>query len=314
MYWHQREIFRSGLISDEQSTVVIDLPRSNILSGLLVDIEATNGATAGAQYPPAMISRLEVIADGSKELFSMTGQEAFLATYALTGRIPPCSHSLGADAVQFTNILIPFGRFLGDPEYYLDCGAYTSLELRITFAATVEATGIVDNSLYLEVLGLMAMEGPPAPRRGTFKPSRKYNFTTSASGDVVLDLPRANLYRRLLVEVLGATRYVGDAFSRVSLDVNNGEKTIFAGRVKGQYYKSVIELGTQTLLSESTSGNTLSASSIPATIGDVLTIPFDIGGEMANCLNSAVYDKVTLTLTQATADINISVILQEVLS
>jgi len=314
VYWQQREIFRQGLISDEASTLVIDLPRSNILSGLLVNVQATNGATAGAQYPPAMISRLEVIANGSKELFSMTGNEAFLATYALTGRIPPCSHSLAADAVQFTNILIPFGRFLGDPEYYLDCAAYTSLELRVTFAATVGDTGILDNSLYLEVLGLMAMEGPPAPRRGTFKTSRKYNFTTAASGDVVLDLPRANLYRRLLVATLGEQKYVGDAFSRVSLDVNNGEKVIFAGRTKGQYFKSVIELNTQLVLSEDTGADALTNLSIPATIGDVLTIPFDIGGEMANCLNSATYDKVTLTLTQTTAGVNASVILQEVLS
>ena len=73
MYWQEREIFREAVVSDEQSTVVIDLPRSNVLSGLVVNVRATNGATAGAQYPPEMITRLEVIADGSKELFSMTG-------------------------------------------------------------------------------------------------------------------------------------------------------------------------------------------------------------------------------------------------
>jgi len=313
VYWQEREIYRQAVVSDEQSTVVIDLPRSNILSGMILDIEATNGATAGAQFAPEMIQKVEVIADGSKELFSLTGKEAFLATYALTGKIPPCNHSLGASAQQYTTIIIPFGRFLGDSEYYLDCGAYTSLELRITFNATVGDTGIVDNSLYLEVLGLMAMEGAPAPRRGTFKTSRKYNFVSEASGDVVLDLPRANLYRRILVEVLGEGLKVGDVFSRVTFDVNNGEKIIYAGRTKGQFNKSFIELGLEGVLSEDVAGNTLQKGKVPATVGDVLVIPFDIGNEMENCLNSAAYDKVTLTLTQATADAETSVVLQEVL-
>lgn len=314
MYWQQREIFRQGLISDEQSTVVIDLPRSNYLSGLLLNVQATNGATAGAQYPTDMISKLEVIGDGSKEIYSMTGNEAFLTSYALTGRILPCKHDLSANVVQHTTLLIPFGRYLGDHEYYLDCGSYTSLELRVTFNAVVGDTGIADNSLYLEVLGLMAMEGAPAPRKGTFKTSRKYNFVTAASGDIVLDLPRANLYRRLMVETFGANNYVSNAFSRVSLDVNNGEKVIFAGRTAGQSYKSFIELGMQGLVTEDTTAKKLAVFPVPATIGDVLVIPFDIGSEMSNCLNSAVYDKVTLTLTQAVADVNTSVILQEVLS
>jgi len=314
MYWQQREIYREAVVSDEQSTVVIDLPRSNVLSGLLLNLRATNGATAGAQYIPAMIDRIEVIADGSRELFSMTGPEAFLNTYALSGIIPPCKHSLTADVEQETTIVIPFGRKLGDHEYYLDCGEYTSLELRITFNATVGATGIVDNSLYLEVLGLMAMEGAPAPKQGTFKTSRKYNFITAADGDIVLDLPRANLYRRLNIFTLGENTSVGDTFSRVSLDVNNGEKVIFAGRTKGQLIKSVIELNLERALLEDVSGHTLSKVSIPATIGDVLSIPFDIGDEMANCLNSAAFDKVTLTLSQIAAGVETSIILQEVLT
>jgi hypothetical protein len=313
MYWQTREIYREAVVSDEVSTVVIDLPRSNILSGLVLNVHATNGATAGAQYPPDMVKKIEVIADGSKELYSLDGREAFLATYALTGRIPPCGHSKAANAEQFTSILVPFGRFIGDADYYLNCAEYTSLELRITFNATVGATGIVDNSLYLEVLGLMAMEGAPAPRRGTFKTSRKYNFTSAASGDVVLDLPRANLYRKLIVATLGEGKLVRDTYSRVSFDVNNGEKIMYAGKSMGLYFKSIQELGLEQKLVEDTATDSLSKTSVPLTIGDVLVIPFDVGGEMANCLNSAAYDKVTLTLTQAVGGVETSVILQEVL-
>jgi hypothetical protein len=313
MYWQEREIFRQANITDEASTVVIDLPRSNVLSAMLVNVGATNGATAGAQYVPDMITRMEVIADGSKELYSLNGVEAYLASYALTGRLLPSNLSKGANAVQNAAFLIPFGRIIGDADYYLDCSAYTSLELRITFNATVGATGIVDNSLNLEVLGLMAMEGPPAPRRGTFKTSRKYNFTSAASGDVVLDLPRANLYRRLVIMALGEEKTVAGAFSRVQFDVNNGERVIFAGRTQGIAFKTAVELGLELAVTDNPAGDVLSAIAIPAVLGDVVNIPFDTGGNMDNCLNSALYDKVTLTLSQATAGVNTSVVLQEVL-
>jgi hypothetical protein len=286
------------LVSDEKSTVVINLPNSNYLSALQINIRATNGATAGAQYPPQMIKQILVLADGSKEIVSLTGEEAYLLYLALTGYLPPRSHSLSANATQRTSLLIPFGRKLGDPEYFLDCSQFSSLELRITFDATVGATGIVDNSLYLEVLGLMAMEGAPGARRGTLKTSRKYNFVTASSGDASLDMPRANPYRAIFIATIGANTTVDGTFSRLQLDVNNAEKIIVSGRVAGLKYMDAIE------------GKRHDSD---AAIGDIMMLKLDTADDMANCLNSAAFDKVTLTLTQATGSITTSVLLQEVL-
>jgi hypothetical protein len=245
-----------------------------------------------------MIPQILVLGDGSKEIVSLTGQEAYLLYLALTGYLPPHSHSLAANAVQRCSLLIPFGRKLGDPEYFLDCSAFSSLELRITFAATVGATGIVDNSLYLEVLGLMAMEGAPGTRRGTFKTSRKYNFVSASAGDQVLDMPRANLYRAIFIATIGSNTTVDGTFSRLQLDVNNAEKIIVSSRVAGLKYLDAIET---------------KRYDADATIGDILQLKLDTADDMGNCLNSAAYDKINLTLTQAAANINTSVLLQEVL-
>jgi len=45
-----------------------------------------------------------------------------------------------------------------------------------------------------------------------------------------------------------------------------------------------------------------------------VVLDFDIGEDMDNCLNSAAYDRVTLTLNQVSAGKDIRVILQEVVS
>jgi len=297
MYWQQREIYKRGVISNEKSTVTIDLPGSNILSCLTMNVEAKNGSTAGDKYLTQGINKVEVIADGSKEIVSLDGDELFLVSSVLAQHTVPNNLTLTADAVQRVTLLIPFGRYPGDADYYLDCGKYTSLELRITFDFVVGATGIVDESLYLEVIGLMAMEGVPAPQRGYFKTSRKVYFDTVDSGEKVIDLPRMNLYRKLGIAVIGENETVDEGIERYQFDVNNAEKIIEVGRILGLKYKNELEK---------------KYSAYHASVGEILLIDFDVGDEMENCLNSAAYDRVTLTLKQIAAGHDIRVILQEV--
>jgi len=299
LFWQQREIYKRGVISNEKSTVVIDLPGSNILSALTLNVEVTNGATAGDKYIQQGIKKVEVIADGSMEIVSLDGDELFLVSSVLSKHTVPNNITKNANATQRVTLLIPFGRYPGDPDYYLDCGKFTSLELRITFDYTVGDTGIVDESLYLEVIGLMAMEGAPAPQRGYFKTSRKVAFTTVASGDKVIDLPRKNLYRKLAIAVIGETEAVSEGIERYQFDVNNAEKIIEVGRILGLKYKNEIE-------------NRYSA--YHANVGEILVINFDVGEDMANCLNSVAYDRVTLTLNQIEAGHDVRIILQEVVA
>jgi hypothetical protein len=314
MYWQTREILRRYNVVPDAQTLVVDLPRSNYLSGLLFHYEATNGATAGLVTLPSFLSALGIIADGSTELFSMDGADALLAGYGLTGKVLPANIAITAGTAVHFSGFIPFGRYLGDPNFYLDCSRYASLEARITFAPTVAATGIATGSQYFTIYGIMAMESAPGPRQGTFKTSRKYRFTSAASGDVVLDLPRGNFYRKLLIADIGAGQVLSTGYSRIALDVNNGEKILFAGDTKGLRKLIDVLSEEQLLVTDTVATGPLTTFQPPGAIGDILTIPFDVGKDMMNCLNSAQFGAIKLTLTQAAASHVTSVILQEILS
>lgn len=313
MYWQRREITRQYVVDNESSTQIIQLPTSNYLSALFLNVEATNGATAGAQTILEMIQKIEVVGNGSTELFSLTGNEAYLIALALAKRLPPINLSLAANAVQKVSLPIVFGRKIGDHEYYMDCNAYESLELRVAFAATVGATGIVDGSLKLEVLGLIAMEGAPGAFRGFLKTSRKYAFTSASSGDYVADLPRMYPYRKLAVLDIGKNVSLASHISRVTVDVNSGERVIFTGRTAGVQDASAVENFLPVIISETPATPVLSTTPAGKSVGDILLISFDVDDNMDNCLPSARYDRVTLTLSQVGAGGAIAVVLQELI-
>jgi hypothetical protein len=314
MYWQIREILRTLNVVPDAQTLVVDLPRSNFLSGLYFNYQATTGSTAGLITLPKFITNISVIADGSTEIFSMAGEDVILSNYGLWKKLMPCNIQVAAGKPTYFTGVIPFGRFLGDPNFYLDCGRYASLELRVTFAPTVAATGIATGSQYFTVHGLMAMEAPPAVRMGTLKTARKFKFTSSSSGDVVLDLPRGNVYRALQILDIGAGQTLDAGYSRVALDVNNGEKIIFAGDVL-TLRKLIRALRKEDwALAETTTTGPLSCTPTATTQGDELTILFDIADDISYCLNSAQYGKVNLTLSQVASGHDTRVILQEILS
>jgi len=299
VFWQQREIYKYGVISNEKSTVVVDLPGSNILSGLVMQIRATNGSVAGDDFLQRNVKKVEVIADGSRELVSLDGSEIFLVGSVLSRYRVPGVFSLTSASEQWMYVPILFGRYMGDADYYLDCAKFSSLELRVTFDFTVGDTGIVDESLLFEVVGLMAMEGAPAPQRGFFKTSRKLYFTTAASGEKVIDLPRRNLYRKLAVAAIGDSIYVNSGIDRYQLDVNNAARILNVGTVNSLYQKNIIEYR---------------YAAYETSVGNIVVFDFDVGDNMDNCLNSAAYDRVTLTLNQVSAGKDIRVLLQEVVS
>jgi len=314
MYWQIREILRTLNVVPDAQTLVVDLPRSNFLSGLFFNYKATTGTTAGQITMPAYLTNISVIADGSTEIFSMAGEDIILSNYGLWNHLMPCSIAIASGSTTYFTGVIPFGRFLGDPNFYLDCGRYASLELRVTFNPTVAATGIATGTQYFTVHGLMAMESPPAVRMGTLKTARKFKFTSSSSGDVVLDLPRGNVYRALQILDIGAGKILDAGYSRVQLDVNNGEKIIFAGDVL-TLRKLIRALSKEGwALAETATTGPLSCAPTATTQGDELTIPFDIADDISYCLNSAQFGKVNLTLSQAASGHDTRVILQEILS
>lgn len=232
MYWQTREIKAHYNLPSNTATEIIDLPKSNFLSGLLIEYSWTRGASPGeGEQLEDTIDKIEIIANGSTEIFSMSGKEWLKYAHAETKKFP-YGYRTGVSSEDESIVLpIMFGRSLYDNEYFLDCASFTSLELRLSYSPTIAAASYATSTGYLGVIGIMAMEGSPGSYKGYIKNSSKLTYT-SAGGNVIkeLELPRANLFRRIYVYAAKAATKPQAIISKVQLELNDGEKIPFVGR------------------------------------------------------------------------------------
>ena len=190
---------RQGQSLDDSGTYIIDLNLSEPISALVLFLEATNGATSnqGVRVHDD-IDKIELV-DGAETIVSVSGIELQAFNFYHFGRDVYRSLDEGAAAVQKEAFIIPFGRFIGDPEYHLNPKRFTNPQLKITTSLTVSATaGFATGTLSLDVIALVFAESPPAAR-GFFMLKNLYSFTTVASGDETVNMPRDYPYRALMV-------------------------------------------------------------------------------------------------------------------
>lgn len=176
-----------------------NIPTREPISALLLNIQATNGATSNtALRPEDAITKIEVV-DGSKILFSMPGWLAKACSYWHDGIDDPTFYDQGPAAVQTSTILIPFGHFVGDESYYCDPAKWQNLQVRITNNMTISATaGWATGTFTVDVMACVFTDSPPAAK-GMFIGKDIYDFTTAASGDAVIQMPIDWPYRAIVV-------------------------------------------------------------------------------------------------------------------
>jgi len=243
--WERRYITKQKSLTTDAATEVVNLPLSNILSGLLVRLAWTNGTTDSAATDVIdAVDKVQVIANGSHELFSLSGEELAKHAYFETGRRCPQYRHFGASAVQSCTFPVMFGRFLGDPELWLRCNDFTSLELKITYSPTISATvGFATGTGVLDVIGVMFYGGEPGIHQGYLRTTSQYAVTTAASGDAVIELPRQNDYRRLYAYCFETAIEDGVDVTELELSLNNGELVPYTGRWLDLQEQNEYELG-----------------------------------------------------------------------
>jgi hypothetical protein len=205
----------------------IKLPLSNFIHTIYVTFKVTNGATdAENQSAYDALDKVEVIANGSDVLYSLTPREA--KAWYLWERgmnIPQVRNETGG-AVQQVTIPIFFGRADFDPYYYLPCARLTDLELKITASPTIAATSFATGTCTIAVHALMTMGNPPDTYQGTLVHKTVKSFTSAASGDDQTLLPRGNLLRQLMVHVYEAAIEAAANITRIKFDLNNQERIL----------------------------------------------------------------------------------------
>lgn len=220
-----RVILNNEVQSSDAATKIVKLPLSNYIHALYVKVQCTNGATkAHDQDISDVVDLIEVVANGSDVLFSLTAQEIKRWTLWSTGYNIPQIRNERASAVQEMVFPIFFGRSSYDPNFYLRCAALSDLELKVTYSPTIAATSFATGTTTIGVFAVMSMGNQPGEYLGTFTHKTLRSFTSAASGDEQTLIPRGNLLRQLMTYAYETGTEPAANITNVKFDLNNDEQ------------------------------------------------------------------------------------------
>ena len=134
------------------STYTKQLPESGLLDNIDLFFKIINASSVVNGAPMSMhhhITKIEVVGDTDKTLFSLTGEEAIAKAYRKMKALPQNLRTEIGSATQSQTIPIFFGRKPYDGEYALDLSKWDKVELSITndFSSTYFASHTVDVKL-----------------------------------------------------------------------------------------------------------------------------------------------------------------------
>lgn len=200
MSWSRRLLLDQEVQGNDLGTRRVQLPARGALSGIELRCGCTNGATRGTQRIFEAITRVEVVADGSNVLFSLEGTELYRWAHFKLRKEPPHIWTEVAGAVQYLTLPVLFGRYLGDPDFWLDLSQYRNVELRVTYAPTIAVTGFVTTTFQIHApYWIDDSSAGPGARRGYLRTTQVKAFTSVAAGEDVTELSRLNKLYDLMV-------------------------------------------------------------------------------------------------------------------
>ncbi len=231
--FHRLAVVENRRTLADSGTQLVPLDITDPISALYLEVRATNGATSNrSNLIPQNISKIEVI-DGSKVIFSLTGEEAFALACYRSGRLPYILANELPGTVQNAVIPIRFGRWLYDTSLALDPAKFRNLQLRVQWnLATVTAVGATGFATGTGALSVFAdvMEGGPAPS-GCITAKQHYTWATAASGITYIDMPMDNPYKSLLVRGYLAGTALYGVLSHLKMNCDQGKLVPFDNRM-----------------------------------------------------------------------------------
>lgn len=135
MIWIPEYLTKNKTESSADQTLYVDLPKNEQISFLQIEVSAQGAASARTTTTLIdEIAKYEVLADGSKILYSLEPELAYYIDFVTHGGIyPPMSFNYTPNARETHEFIIPFGRWPFDEEYLLDTGLYNSVQLQIPY-------------------------------------------------------------------------------------------------------------------------------------------------------------------------------------
>lgn len=143
-----------------------ELPEAGILSAIKLDFRGTNHNDICTEIRQRIVDRLtniEIADESVNKLFTLRGQQCRFLSYMENRSILPETATLTPLASQLTTLIIPFGRWIGDPIYALDLEKWDQLLLKIT--NDMIATVVKTDSLNVDIQLITLHDLPTPPTR-----------------------------------------------------------------------------------------------------------------------------------------------------
>jgi len=227
-FWlHKVFLAARNLGTFDAGTDVFNLPRVGVISNLLLELYAKSGSENEDIYLADVISKVEVIGNGSTVIQSLDGKQ-IQASQAYDDGKWSMDKELAPSGGCYGYFDIRFGRFVGDQKYALDCSKWASLELKITYnlvaGGAIGTTGFTTSIGTFRITGLFSPDGAGLAPIGFIKKAEKKTYTTSADGSADLELPTDYPFRRLLLFQETKAHYIHEGFRYVTINVNDGAR------------------------------------------------------------------------------------------
>lgn len=227
---YRESYIEDALTLDNSGTKIIDIKINDPISVLWMRLKASNNSTGPNANSPITrcISSIELV-DGSDVLYSLSGHQANANAAFDLRRMPNNTYQEEGTLTQSAKIPLIFGRYIGDPEYYLDPRKFSNPQLKITWdlakVNAIGANGYESGSGELTVMAKI-MEDAPDPK-GFLMSKELYSWETAASGDERIDLPNDYPYRRLMLRSYEAGTSLTSAITDMKLSVDNDKYVPF---------------------------------------------------------------------------------------
>jgi|GEM_PF-830536 len=219
-------IAKADTIKDTE-TPSFKLKGRGAISAIDVIYQADNGSTSNQGHPIHKdVSKIEVV-DGAEALWSLSMVQAQALDFYMDKLMPPMEITEVGGATQYEMARILFGRYLGDPLFWLDPDRFDNPELKLSHALTISATaGFATGTGKLTVVAHV-FEEPPATLEGFLRAIEVRNFTSAASGDEPTELPLDYKIRYLLVRAYESGTAWDTDITNVKVDLAYSKKILW---------------------------------------------------------------------------------------
>jgi len=179
------------------------------------------------------ITSITIIGDDDKYVVNNTGRELAALAFRRLKRMLEAYIDTLNDSVNTFELPILFGRYIGDPEYYLSKGQFSKLELNITNGDS--STGDFFDAGTVEIHELQLKGNPPTPK-GCFRSKQIKSWTPgSATEAITEELPDKNPIECIMVSAIptytaritALTAEMTTLIDKIKLTYRGGDVVVF---------------------------------------------------------------------------------------